>query len=381
MEIAIVAGEVSGDTHAAELVKAIKEISPNIKIWGIGGEKMKSNGVELIYDITQWALVGFWEVLKNYRKIRKVFYDMLNVIKKRKPSALILVDYPGFNLRLAKKVKSLSIPVIYYISPQVWAWGKGRIRQIKNYVDKMIVIFPFEKKFYEINKVPVEFVGHPMIDVLKNRVSKRIQLREELGVFHSGKLIGILPGSREQEIKRHLPVLLEAAKRLKGVKFVIGAASKSLSKLISSYNHPSSCTQGLDKSIPVLINRTYDIMEASDLILTSSGTATLETACFATPMVVIYKLNWLTYLFIKSMISIPNVAMVNVVAEECIVPELIQNQATPSVICKEALDILENGARKDRIINGLKRVRSKLEKTDAAKRAAKTICEFVHSRR
>lgn len=344
MEIAIVAGEVSGDIQGGRLVK---ELGPGIKIWGIGGRHMRGAGVELVCDITELAVVGFWEVLKNYRRIRNVFYRILKEIETRRPAAIVLVDYPGFNLRLARKVKPLGIPLIYYISPQVWAWGKGRIKQIRELVDKMIVIFPFEKGLYEKEGVPVEFVGHPVVDVLSNRASRRDEFRKELGVKPGERLIGILPGSRSQEIKRHLPVFLKAVKRIKNIKFVIGAVN---------------------------VDRAYDIMEASDLILTSSGTATLETACFGTPMIVIYKLNWLTYFFIRQMISIPYIAMVNVIAGKRIVPEFVQSKATAKNVAKEAVRILEDSSI---MREELSQVKQKLGDPGAVKRAARIICEAI----
>lgn len=346
MEIAIIAGEVSGDIQAGRLVK---EFGPDIKIWGIGGPQMKEAGVEIVCDITELAVVGFWEVAKNYKRIRSVFYKILKEIEARRPNAVILVDYPGFNLRLARKIKPLGIPIIYYISPQVWAWGKGRIRQIKELVDKMIVIFPFEKELYEKEGVPVEFVGHPIVDVLSKRVSRRDEFRKELGVKPGERLIGILPGSRKQEVKRHLPVFLKAVKRIKNAKFVIGDVKGG-------------------------IKRTYDIMEASDLILTSSGTATLETACFGTPMVVIYKLNWLTYLFIRQMINIPNIAMVNVIAGRRIVPEFVQSKANARNVAREAVRILgDSSGMRDELI----KVRQKLGEPGAVRRAAQIICKAI----
>lgn len=358
MEIAIVAGEVSGDIQGGRLAGEIKKIMPSIKIWGIGGPKMQREGVELVNDITELAVVGFWEVLKNYRRIKKVFYNIVREIEIRHPNAVILVDYPGFNLRLAQRIKPLGIPIIYYISPQVWAWGKGRIRKIKELVDKMIVIFPFEKEIYEKEGVPVEFVGHPIIDVLAERVSKRDEFRRELGVLPNERLIGILPGSRVQEVKRHLPVFLEAAGKINNARFVIGAVSEGIKGV----------------PFPVLVGRTYDIMEASDLVLTSSGTATLETACFGTPMVVIYKLNWLTYLFIRKMINIANIAMVNIVSGERIVPELVQFRANAKNITKEAIKILEDSSR---IRGKLSQIKNKLGTPGAVQRAAKLICEII----
>lgn len=375
MEIAIIAGEVSGDIQAGRLVKELKRIVPDLYIWGIGGLHMQKQGVELINDITELAVVGFWEVIKNYRRIRRVFYNILEQIDTRYPDAVILVDYPGFNLRLAKKIKSLRIPIIYYISPQIWAWGRGRIKQIKELVDKMIVIFPFEKEIYEKEGVPVEFVGHPIIDVLAERppaAAKRDEFRKELGVQPGEKLIGILPGSRVQEVKRHLPVFLKAAKRIKNAKFVIGLAEKGLAEkgTVPFFYEKGDCPL----FCPLFVGRTYDIMEASDLILTSSGTATLETACFGTPMIVIYKINWLTYLFIRQMINIPYIAMANIISGKRVVPEFIQFRANPKNIAKEAMRILENSSEMRR---ELIQVREKLGTPGAVQRAARIVCEHI----
>ena len=362
MNIAIVAGEVSGDIQAGRLVAEIRKQLPGAGVWGMGGTHMEAAGCELIYDITQWALIGFWEVVKNYKKIRKVFWGLLDEIKKRRPRVVILVDYPGFNLRLARRIKTLGIPVVYYISPQVWAWGRGRIKQIRELVDKMIVVFPFEEEIYAKEGVPVDFVGHPIIDVLENRIPAKEAFRKEIGVGPGERLIGILPGSRMQEVNRHLPVFLPVTRQIPGAKFVIGAASEEIADLIKNVN------------VPVMIGRTYDIMEASDLILTSSGTATLETACFGTPMVVIYKINWITYLFIKKMIKIPFIAMVNVVSGNKVVPELIQNKATAENITREALKILDNP---EVIRKQLAGVRKKLGSPGVVKKAAKIVCEVI----
>jgi lipid-A-disaccharide synthase len=368
MELAIVAGEVSGDIQAGRLVKEIKTIEPDLKIWGICGPKMQEAGAEKISDITELAVVGFFEVIKNYGRIRKVFYKILNEIKVRKPKAVILVDYPGFNLRLAKEIKKIGIPVFYYISPQVWAWGKGRVKQIREFVDKMIVIFPFEKEFYEKENISVEFVGHPIIDVIENYKSNKENFRKELNVSNKEKLIGILPGSRENEIKKHLPVFLDAAEKIQNVKFIIAAASENIYKVIKSILDCRNC------SFPVLSGRAYEIMEASDLIFTSSGTATIETACFGTPMIVVYKLNWLSYFFIKSVANIKYIAMTNVIAGKKIVPEFIQNDVNPENIADQALNILKNPENMKKQLNEIKQ---KLGERGAAKRAANIICEAI----
>ncbi len=367
MDIAIVAGEVSGDIQAARLIKELRMIRPELKVWGMGGPRMREQGAELLFDITQWALIGFWEVLKNYRKIRSVFYQFAAALRERKPAALILIDYPGFNLRLAKEIKSSGIPIIYYISPQVWAWGKGRIKQIAELIDKMVVIFPFEEEFYRRAGVPVSFVGHPIMDVLAKRSFNKEKFRREMGVGPGEQLVGILPGSREQEVKRHLPVLLKTADLLgceeRSLHFVIGAASAEIGRQIKNYQPRPK----------VLNEQTYDIIEASDLVLTSSGTATLETACFGTPMVVIYKLNWLTYLFLRPMISIPDIAMANVVAGRRVVPELVQYQARAESVVREALAILRSAGRQREIRTNLSKIKEKMGAPGVVQRAAAEV--------
>ena len=374
MEIAIVAGEVSGDIQGARLVEELKNIHPDLKVWGIGGENMQNQGVNVICDITHWALIGFWEVLKKYTKIRKVFYQILGEIEEKKPDAVILIDYPGFNLRLAEKVKKLGIPIIYYISPQVWAWGKKRVKQIARLVSKMIVIFPFEEELYKKADVSVDFVGHPIMDVLESRENKREDIRNEFGLENGDQLVGIFPGSREQEIRRHLPVFLDVSKVIKqrkeNVKFVIGAASAEVMEQI----------KGITSEYPIVCGRAYDVMEASDLVLTSSGTATLETACFGTPMVVIYKLSCLTYAMIKRLINVPHIAMANVVAQRRIVPEFVQEEANVENISREAIDILENDDRQNKIKNDLAIVRKALGGPGAARRAAKVVSEVLKNR-
>jgi len=380
MNIFIIAGEVSGDMQAGRLVREIKKIRPDLEVWGIGGPCMKGAGTECVRDITDLAVVGFWEVLKNYGRIRRVFFDILSEIKARKPAAVILVDYPGFNLRLAKKIKELNIPVIYYISPQVWAWGKGRVREIKELVSKMIVIFSFEKEIYEKAGVPVEYVGHPIAAVLKGRQSNKDEIKKQLGLVSGETLIGILPGSRAQEIKRHLPVFLESALKLKGIcsgagkkmKFIAAAASPAAKDLIEKIIKERNC--GGDLQIPVVLDRAYDIMEVSDLVLTSSGTATVETAWFGTPMIVIYKLNWFTYFLVKSIADIKHIAMANIICGERVVPELVQNNANSKNIAEEAGKILKEP---DIIRKKLSIFKQRLGETGAAQRAAKIICEAI----
>lgn len=373
MEIAIVAGEVSGDIQASRLIESLRERNPKIKVWGIGGSYLSAQGVELVFDITQWALIGFWEVIKNYRKIRRIFYSLIDEIVARKPQAIILVDYPGFNLRLAKKIRHLNIPIIYYISPQVWAWGKGRIKQISRLIDEMIVIFPFEEDMYRQAGVSAYFVGHPIIDVLDKCKTNREVVRREFDLAPGQRLIGIFPGSRVQEVDHHLPELLAAVKLLREkdtkLRFVIGAASEKIARQINQY----------DPSCNVLQGRTYDIMLVSDLVLTSSGTATLETACFGTPLVVFYKLNWMTYCFIRSMIKVPNIAMVNVVAGKRIVPELVQNKVNAVNIAAEAWGIMSNPEKQEIIKKDLAVVKNKLGEPGVAKRAAKIVTDIIEA--
>jgi len=372
--IMIIAGESSGDFHSALLIQALKEINPDLNICGMGGERMRQAGAEILFDIRELSIIGFTGVLTNFTKIQRRFNQLLAKIDQLRPEAVILVDYPGFNLKLAKEVKKRKIPVIYYISPQIWAWWKGRIKQIERSVDKMIVIFKFEQALYQDYGINVSFVGHPLLDIAQVTTSKD-EFLNKLGLPDQNLTIALMPGSRKMEVERILPVLLESARiikeKLPQAQFAVLKAADLPKEIfvaeLKKYNLP----------IVLCENQTYNLLNASSFALVASGTATLETAIMQTPMVVVYKVSFLNWLIAKSLIKVPFIGLVNVVAGKLIVPEFIQHQAKPTLIAQCVLEILNNPSSLTNVKNELKAVREALGTAGASKRAAAAILEHL----
>src|SRR4030042_1145131 len=317
--ILIVAGEASGDLHASRLVRAIKEIYPEVNFSGLGGEELKKEGVNLYCNIVDLAVVGFVEVLKHLKEFREIFRNLLKEVDKAKPDLAILVDYPGFNLRLAGELKKRGVPIIYYISPQVWAWGENRIKTIKKLVDRMLVLFKFEELLYRKYDVPASFVGHPLLDIVEPKSSKE-ELFREFGLNLNNPTFALLPGSREKEIKTLLPIMLDTAALIyqdlgAHIQFLIlrsEAVKEDLfHKILVRYKLPIRLVSG----------RTYDGLAASNFALVASGTATLETAILGIPMVILSKVSLPTWLYLKMQIKIPYIGLVNVVKGEKFIAE------------------------------------------------------------
>ena len=371
--IVVVVGETSGDMHASHLIDALKEKDANITFSGLGGPRMEESGMELYQDFTKLAVVGFVEVLKNYDRIKEAFDLILKKIEETKADAVLLVDYPGFNLRLAKKLYKKT-KVIYYISPQVWAWKKNRVHAIKKYVDRMLVIFEFEKTFYKKYNMDVAFVGHPLMDSAKPKQSKEDFLKASpLDPFKT--TIGLLPGSREKEVERHLPVMIQAAQRLHKqfamMQFLIIKAPSLPNKAIESYTK--------DLKIPFDITTQHvDGINACDICMVASGTATLETAILGKPMVVIYKTSFLTWLIAKWVVRIQNIGLVNVVAQKRVVPECIQFDATGKKIAEEIKTIFTDDQRTAKIKEDLLAVKKSLGSGGASDHAADEILKVLH---
>lgn len=370
----IIAGEVSGDMRAAEVAQALRSQSPSLQMNGVGGERMKQAGVECFADITQLAVIGFVEVIKNYGRIKKVFDQILEEIDRRRPDAVLLIDYPGFNLRLAKELKERNIKVIYYISPQVWAWREQRIKLIKKVTDKMMVLFAFEQAFYKKHKMEVDFVGHPLMDEIKITTDPR-EVLVSLG-FHTGhSVIGLLPGSREKEITRHLPVMIKAAeilhKKNQQRQFMVLKATGIDEDLINSITRRATCP------IRIVEQRSYNEFNTLTACIVSSGTATLEAAILKKPMVIIYKTSWLTYLIAKLFVKIPNIGLANIVAGKTIVPELIQNKATGENIASEMEKLLSDHKLTHRIQKEFSKFPIWLGDPGASQRAAKIILKEI----
>jgi lipid-A-disaccharide synthase len=334
---------------------------------------MAAAGVSVFRDVTKHATVGFFEGSRSYPHLITTFFSLLSEIKRLRPDAVVLIDYPEFNLRLAKRLKRAGIPVIYYICPQVWAWREYRVRAIRRYVDKLLVILPFEVEFYRKRDIKAEFVGHPILDSLENSPST-VTLRQQFGIPPENRIIGLLPGSRRAEVKRLFPVLKESAKlirrKLPNTSFVVGLAPQ----IKESKLHLN------EEDIEMHISRdTPEVMRSSDLLLTCSGTATLEAAALGTPMVILYRVNTLTWLLFINLLSTTHTGLCNILAGRCIVPELIQWRARSDNVAKCAIEMLQS-PRLPEIRKSLLAIREKLGSPGASKRAAQAIIEFLRKR-
>lgn len=365
--IMIVAGEASGDIYGADLAREALLKNPELHFFGIGGARMREAGVETLVDSAVMAVVGLVEVIKHFDVIAAAFTTLKKIIQTSPPDLLILIDYPGFNLRLAKIAKKAGIKVLYYISPQIWAWRQGRVKKIARLVDHMAVILPFEAPFYEKAGVPVTFVGHPMLDLVTVTMD-RDSAAQSIGLAPSGKIVGLFPGSRRSELERLLPVIVASAallkKRFPQVQFLLPLASTLAEQDIL----PQLDAAGLQ--VTITRDRIHDVIRACDAIISVSGTVTLEIALVGTPMVIIYKLAPLTYQLAKHLVKVPNIGLCNIVAGETVVQELIQEQANPENIAGEIGALLAEPSYHAGIVTKLGGVRAKLSHGGASRRVA-----------
>ena len=356
--VMLVAGEASGDLHAAKLAAGVLARRNDVRFFGIGGTEMRKAGVDILIDSAELAVVGLFEVLAHRKVIFGALNQMRELLRSEPPDLLILTDYPDFNLRLAQTAKQLGIKVLYYISPQVWAWREGRVKTIRERIDMMAVVFPFEETFYQKHQVPVRYVGHPLNDEVRASAERDILL-QEFGLKPANKTVGLFPGSRQSEIRRLLPIILESAAQLKQqhpeLQFLLPIASTLSADDIKPYldNY-----QAL--SITMVSDRSYDVMEACDAIITVSGTVTLEIALLGKPMVIINKLAWLSYHIIKRMFKLDYIGLCNIVANERLVPELIQHDAQAGKIYTEIEKMLYDEAYRNSIREKLSRIQSML---------------------
>ena len=373
-EVMLVAGEASGDLHGSNLVKAIHRIDPQIHFYGIGGEKLRRAGVEIVADLSEMAVVGITEVLSKLGFILKVRRKLKKFLQEKHPDLLILIDYPDFNLSLAKEARKNGVKVFYYISPQVWAWRKGRIYSIAKLVDRMAVILPFEVPIYEKVKLDVSFVGHPLLDAIKRKYTREEALKK-FDLKEGATTVGILPGSRDSEVKRLLPAMLKAAEiledRLPSVQFVLPLADTL------NYDFVAGIVSQSSADVKIVSDDIYDVMGLSDIAMVASGTATLETAFLGTPMIIVYKISTLSYLIGRAVINIDNIGLVNIIAGKTVVPEFIQGDANPEKMADEVYDILTSGSRMDEMKKDLLDVSRKLGGPGASKRAAELVCEMI----
>jgi len=342
--------------------------NPNIIFKGIGGSKMIDAGLESLEDIRKMAIMGFVEIIKHLSFFRNLTNKVLDEINHCQPRKIILIDYPGFNLRLAKKIKKrFDIPLAYYISPQIWAWKENRIEIIRKYIDQMLVIFPFEVKWYKERGINAKFVGHPIFDEWAPTTKE--ELCRQLNIKPETPIITLYPGSRKQEINRHLPILLQAADKLKidnsSIQFILGAAQNiNIEK------------QQIPSWIQIETKYPQKALECADLALVSSGTSTLEAAVFGTPMIIIYKMAPISWLVSRALVNVPFAGMVNIIAGSMIMPELLQNKATPGRIYKVAAQIINNPEKITQMKLELSKVQYLLKRERTSNKAAIYILEM-----
>lgn len=368
----IIAGETSGDLHGSGVVRELKRRLPDVDVYGIGGDLMQKEGMELVYHVSRMSFMGFVEVVKNLSLITKVERTLEGLLQTRHPDVVVLIDYPGFNLRFARKVKAHGIKVMYYISPQVWAWNKGRVRKMRGLIDRMKVVFPFEVEIYRKEGIPVEFVGHPLAESIGSLMTREDFLRR-YRLEAGKKLLALLPGSRRQEIEKIFPVMAQAAGELQketGVQVMVGLA-------------PHVQREMMQHAVPdgafftFVSGATYDLMRHADAAIVTSGTATLETGWFGTPMVVVYKTSPVTYMIGRMLVDVKNIGLVNIVAGEQIVPEFIQHTMTSRNLVGAIKPLLQEGPTAEDMRRRLGVIRQRLGAAGASQRVVDGILELA----
>ncbi len=369
-------GEPSGDLYAGALVRELRAIDPEIVVSGMGGPGFAAAGGTRLEDYRGVAVTGLTEAIRKIPKSYGALRRLVACARANRPDALVVIDFPDFNFRLARRIKALGIPVVYYISPQIWAWRPKRIETIRQFADLVLVIFPFEEAIYREAGVPVEFVGHPLVDLARPSAPRAAFLQRH-GCSLSAPTIAILPGSRPNEVSRILPDLIVAAeeirRRLPSAQFFVARAPNL------DDHHFESLAAGGQTLFRVLEDDTDAILAAANVVLTASGTATVQTALHGTPMVVIYRVSPMTYWLLRRLVTVRNIGMVNVIAGESIVPELVQDAFTPAAVAGEAISMLTDQVRADRIRAGLARVREQLGGPGASRRAAEAILKVAYA--
>ncbi len=370
----MVAGEPSGDLHAAHVAAALRQICPHLKLWGMGGMHMREKGVELLVDISGVSVVGISEVLSHLKAILTARRRLLRAVGDRNPSLAILVDFPDFNLWLARALRKRGIRILYYIAPQAWAWRRGRVKQMARLVERLAVILPFEEKFFCLGGVPARYVGHPLLEEIHMENSRQ-QAMTALGLNSDCTVLGLLPGSRSKEVQRILPVMLEAARiltgKLHGLRPVV-ALSPAL-----ELEPIRMRAQNICPGVRVIQGKAHDVLRASTVAAVASGTATLEAALLSTPMVVVYKASWVSYLLARAMVKVKHVSLVNILAGHKVVPELIQKDLTAQRLVEEISDLLEDPSRRIKMQEAMARLAQDLGTQKASLNVAHMASEML----
>jgi lipid-A-disaccharide synthase len=374
----VVGGEASADMHAARVIAALKENNPQLHIFGIGGEQMRAQGMEVVAPAEDLATAGLTEVIFALPRIFGIMRRMEKKAKAHQPAAALLLDLPDFNLRLAKRLKRLGIPVIYYISPQLWAWRPKRVETVRQLVDHMLVILPFEEEFYTQHQVPVEFVGHPLCEILPENPDTEVAKNQLELDASAHPIVALLPGSRRKEVLRHLPRMLDAMKLLSqdkpNMQILIPVASTIPKPLIEELVEQSALKAN------IIEGKATEVINASDLAVVCSGTATLQTALLLKPMVVVYRVSWLSYQILRRLVRIANIGLVNLVAGKTLATELVQNAFSATNLKQECLKLIEDVEHRNFVVQELSQLRSKLTKPNTAKRVGEIIQKYLPSK-
>ena len=370
MKYYVIAGEVSGDLHGSNLIREIKYLDPDSEFRCYGGDLMQKEGVEVVRHIRDLDFMGFWEILINLRSILGFLKECKRDIVSWKPDALILIDYPGFNLRIAEFAKREGIPVFFYISPQIWAWKQGRVKKIKRNVDRLFVILPFEKEFYAGFGYEVDFVGHPLLDAMNTLPLKNAETFRKINQLDEMPVIALLPGSRKQEIRRILPEMIKVIPSLqKEFQFIIaGTTAVSLDyyrKTLGAHN------------VPVLFDQTYDLLSNSEAALITSGTATLEAAILDVPQVVCYKANPISYLIARKLVKLKYISLVNLILNRSVVKELIQNEMNAENVLRHLKILLFSKEKREQILQDYVELKRKLGGKGASRSTAELIIRHL----
>lgn len=369
-------GEASGDLYAAALTRELQQLAPGVEVFGFGGGRLASAGAELLDDYTRYAVTGLSEALAVLPRSWRLLRRLEREAAARRPDVFVAIDFPDFNFRLLPAIAKLGVPIVYYISPQLWAWRPGRIEVLRRYVSKMLVIFPFETAMYEERAIPVEFVGHPLIDLARSSVDRATWL-SSLGLDPARPVLALLPGSRPNEVERLLPVLTAAlpriASRVPGLQALVARAPSLPDELFAEVASAPS--------VRVVTDATDDVLAAADAVVTASGTATVQTALHGRPMVIVYRLSQLTYRIGRAFVKLPHYGMVNLIAGRQVVPELIQDACTPDSVADAVVPMLIDAALSTRVRADLAAVRERLGGPGASRRAAEAVLAAAQSPR
>lgn len=375
-KIMIMAGEASGDLHGANLARELTRQDPGIVVFGVGSSKMREAGVHLLADASEISVVGVTEVMTHIRPICRVFKLLKRFLRNERPDLLILIDFPDFNIMLGKRAKQLGIPVLYYISPQVWVWRKGRIKTIAGLVQAIIVALPFEVPIYQQAGVDVRFAGHPLADVVVSSLTKA-EARRRFGLDREGRTVALLPGSRRSEIENLLPDMLKAAEILKrrfpDTQFILPVAHTLKREFIEQF------TRQCNAAVMLADGSVYDVLRAADAALVTSGTATLETGLMTVPMAVVYRISRLSYLIGRMIIDVDHIGLVNIVAGRRIVPEFVQNEVTPENMAGVIAHLFEDRAYHDAMLADLRALRERIGEPGVAGRIASLMLQFLRN--